>query len=148
MKHEKEDLEKRIKQNEEQKKKLKKENASSEQLEKLIKETKSLEIEKKELLQKEKQAPWNVDTISQPKFSKTIINTKEETKNYDEMNEEEKEQHMKKFIKENEKIIKEYGILRRFDDSKKYLMEHNLLVHEDTGVHAFFHVNDSLIHYF
>lgn len=135
MKHEKEDLEKRIKQNEEQKKKLKKENASSEQLEKLIKETKSLEIEKKELLQKEKQAPWNVDTISQPKFSKTIINTKEETKNYDEMNEEEKEQHMKKFIKENEKIIKEYGILRRFDDSKKYLMEHNLLVHEDTGVH-------------
>lgn len=136
MKHEKEDLEKRIKQNEEQKKKLKKENASSEQLEKLIKETKSLEIEKKELLQKEKQAPWNVDTISQPKFSKTIINTKEETKNYDEMNEEEKEQHMKKFIKENEKIIKEYGILRRFDDSKKYLMEHNLLVHEDTGVHV------------
>lgn len=148
MKHEKENLEKRIKQNEEQKKKLKKENASSEQLEKLIKETKSLEIEKKELLQKEKQAPWNVDTISQPKFSKTIINTKEETKNYDEMNEEEKEQHMKKFIKENEKIIKEYGILRRFDDSKKYLMEHNLLVHEDTGVPAFFHVNDSLTHYF
>lgn len=133
MKQEKDDLEKRIKQNEEQKKLLKKENANSNQLEKLIIETKRLELEKKELLQKEKQAPWNVDTISQPKFSKTIINKKEEAKNYDEMNEDEKEQHMKSFIKKNEKIIKEYGILRRFDDSKKYLMEHNLLVHEDTG---------------
>lgn len=73
------------------------------------------------------------DTLSQPKFSKTIINKKEETKSYDEMTDEEKEQHMKKFIKENEKLIKQYGMLKRFDDSKKFLQEHNLLVHEDTA---------------
>lgn len=133
MKIEKENLEKRIKLNEEKRKKLESEKSGSQSdLEGLIKETEELEIQKNELLQKEKNAAWNVDTISQPKFSKTVINKKEE-KNYDEMDENEKEQHMKKFIKENEKIIKGYGMLRRFDDSKKYLMEHHLLVHEDTG---------------
>jgi cell division cycle protein 37 len=39
------------------------------------------------------------------------------------MSEEEKEQKMKKFVKENEKLIKEYGMLQKFDDSKKFLMD-------------------------
>jgi cell division cycle protein 37 len=47
------------------------------------------------------------------------------------MTDEEKEQHMKKFIKDNEKLIKQYGMLRRFDDSKKFLLDNSLLVHED-----------------
>jgi cell division cycle protein 37 len=103
------------------------------ELKKIEGELKQLQVQKEDLKKKEKLQPWNVDTLSQPKFSKTIINKKEETKSYDEMTDEEKEQHMKKFIKDNEKLIKQYGMLRRFDDSKKFLMENNLLVHEDTA---------------
>ena len=111
--------------------------AEKENLEKeLIKiedEAKKIQLEEQELKKKEQLQPWNVDTLSQPKFSKTIINKKEEKKSYDEMTDEEKEQHMKQFVKDNEKLIKQFGMLRRFDDSKKFLMEHNLLVHEDTA---------------
>jgi cell division cycle protein 37 len=39
------------------------------------------------------------------------------------LSEEEKEKKMKTFVKENEKIIKEYGMLQKFDDSKKFLMD-------------------------
>ena len=30
---------------------------------------------------------------------------------------------MRQFTKENEKIMKEYGMLQKFEDSKKYLMD-------------------------
>ena len=30
---------------------------------------------------------------------------------------------MKQFVKDNEKLMKEYGMLQKFDDSKKFLME-------------------------
>lgn len=119
------------------KQKLTSDVADKEKLEKELKkiedEAKKLQLAESELKKKEKLQPWNVDTLSQPVFSKTIINKKEEEKNYDEMTDEEKEQHMKKFVKENEKLIKQYGMLRRFDDSKKFVLEHNLLVHEDTA---------------
>lgn len=140
-KQEKEKLEDTIKQNEQKRKELKaKLTAAPTEKEILEKEFRELEeqakklaIEEEELKKKEKLQPWNVDTLSQPKFSKTVLNIKEETKNYDEMTDEEKEQHMKKFIKDNEKLIKQYGMLRRFEDSKNFVVEHNLLVHEDTA---------------
>lgn len=103
-----------------------------EELEKLQKASAQLKIKEHELKQEEKSQPWNVDTLSQPKFSKTIINSKVE-KTYDEMTDEEKEAHTKKFFKENEKLMKQYGMLRRFEDSKVFLMNNNLLVHEDTA---------------
>lgn len=103
------------------------------ELAKIEDEAKKLQLAEQEFKKMEKLEPWNVDTLSQPKFSKTLINTKVDTKNYDEMTDEEKEQHMKKFVKENEKLIKQYGMLRRYEDSKKFLLEHNLLVHEDTA---------------
>lgn len=119
------------------KEKLSSETADKEVLEKELKkiedEAKKIQLVEQDLKKKEELQPWNVDTLSQPKFSKTIINKKEETKSYDEMTDEEKEQHMKQFVKDNEKLIKQYGMLRRYDDSKKFLIEHNLLVHEDTA---------------
>lgn len=137
MKIEKENLDKKIKECQEKKNLLEKSQQNESQkkidLEKLIKETELLEIQKRELAKKERNAPWNVDTISKQKFSKTMINKKEENKNYDEMNEEEKEKQMKEFIKSNETKIKKYGMLRRFEDSKEFLLENNLLVHEDTA---------------
>lgn len=142
MEHEKKILEDSIKQNENKKKALQEKlkttsdgsmNELKKELDKIEKEAKELAAKKDEVKKKEQLAPWNVDTLSQPKFSKTVINKKEETKNYEDMTDEEKEAHMKKFIKENESLIKQYGMLRKFDDSKKFLMQHNLLVHEDTA---------------
>ena len=52
----------------------------------------------------------------------------------EELSEEEKEKRMKKFVKENEKLIKEYGMLQRFDDSKKFLMDGRTNLGEDIGV--------------
>merc|ERR1712032_1200172 len=36
---------------------------------------------------------------------------------------EEREKKMKKFVKENESKIKEFGMLKKFDDSKKFMMD-------------------------
>ena len=52
----------------------------------------------------------------------------------EELSEEEKEKRMKKFVKENEKLIKEYGMLQRFDVSKKFLMDGRTHLGEDIGV--------------
>lgn len=137
MKAEKDRLENKLRDNHEKKKKLQEksnlDDKEKKQLEELTKEFVQLEKEMQDFCKREKLQPWNVDTLSQPKFSKTVINKKPEGPSYDEMTEDQKEQHMKKFVKENEKLIKQYGMLKRFDDSKKFLMEHNLLVHEDTA---------------
>jgi cell division cycle protein 37 len=129
-KYAKENLEKKIAENEVLRKKK---DLPKSEIEKLTKEAEQLQIAKSNLLKHESKIPLNVDTLSQPKFSKTVINKKEEVKNYDDMDDEEREQHMKKFVKENENIIKQYGMLRKFDDSKQFLMENNLLVHENTA---------------
>jgi cell division cycle protein 37 len=40
---------------------------------------------------------------------------------------------MRKFVKENEKVLKKFGMLRRYDDSKRFLQENQHLVCEDTA---------------
>ncbi|XP_067000608.1 hsp90 co-chaperone Cdc37 [Anabrus simplex] len=97
-------------------------------------ETQAEEIKKKEedFKKKEKITPWNVDTISHSGFTKTVINRAPQRPD-EELSEEEREQRMKKFVKENEKKLKEFGMLRRFEDSKRYLMENQQLVAEDTA---------------
>ncbi|VVD03608.1 hsp90 co-chaperone Cdc37 [Leptidea sinapis] len=98
-------------------------------------EDKEREIKNKEeeLKKKEKHTPWNVDTISEPGFTKTIINTKPGRPKDENLTEEEKEAKMKKFIKENEKLLKKFGMLRKYDDSKQFLQEHNHLACEETA---------------
>ena len=78
---------------------------------------KKLEVEKEAKLQ-----PLNVDTLSSDGFSKTILNTQPK-RDRNEMSEEERENQMREFVKKNEKEIKEYGMMQKFDDSKKFLME-------------------------
>lgn len=73
-----------------------------------------------------------MDTISKPGFTKTAIN-KLVPKKKEVLTEEEKEKRMKEFIKENEKVLKQYGVLRKYDDSKRFLQEHYQLVCEDTA---------------
>eukprot|EP00095_Tigriopus_kingsejongensis_P009831 maker-scaffold21_size687808-snap-gene-1.15 protein:Tk09831 transcript:maker-scaffold21_size687808-snap-gene-1.15-mRNA-1 annotation:"hsp90 co-chaperone cdc37" len=90
------------------------------------------EKKKREIDQQERLQPWNVDTISKEGFSKTIVN-KPVGKEKNDMTEEEREQFMREFVKKYEKEIKHYGWLKKFDDSKAYLMEHNHLACEDTA---------------
>merc|ERR1719220_2541257 len=75
-----------------------------------------------EVLTEKKKMPKNVDTLSSAGFSKTIVNTATKPK-YEVLTEEEREKKMKQFVKDNEKLMKEYGMLQKFDDSKKFLMD-------------------------
>lgn len=78
----------------------------------------------------EKKMPWNVDTLSKDGFSKSIVNVKPEST---EETEEEKEQKHKTFVEKYEKQIKHFGMLRRWDDSQKYLSDNPHLVCEETA---------------
>merc|ERR1719347_415828 len=88
------------------------------------KAAKNVDKKKKDLEEEIKKQPKNVDTLSRDGFSKTIVNTMAKPTN-EELTEEEREKKMKKFVKENEKKIKDYGMLKKFDDSKKFLMDGN-----------------------
>lgn len=85
-----------------------------------------------ELLKKDRLTPWNVDTIATDGFSKTVINVKEKPKDK-EMTEEEKADQFIKFTQENEKLLQQFGMMRRYEDSKKFLMDHPHLACEDTA---------------
>lgn len=99
----------------------------------LEEEEKKILKKEDDLKKKEKQTPWNVDTISEPGFTKTVINTKPARAKNENLTEEEKEAKMKKFIKENEKFLKQFGMLQKYDDSKQFLVKHNQLVCEETA---------------
>ncbi|EDW68898.1 hsp90 co-chaperone Cdc37 [Drosophila virilis] len=107
--------------------------ALKKELEKIENEGKELDRQENELLKREKKTPWNVDTISKPGFEKTVINKKPPRKAAEDLTEEEREQRMKQFVKENEKLCKQYGMLRKYDDSKRFLQEHLDLVCEETA---------------
>ena len=82
----------------------------------------SVRKKEEEVLTEKKKMPKNVDTLSSAGFSKTIVNSASKPK-YEELTEEEREKKMKQFVKDNEKLMKEYGMLQKFDDSKKFLMD-------------------------
>uniref|UniRef100_A0A0A1WXT4 Hsp90 co-chaperone Cdc37 n=1 Tax=Zeugodacus cucurbitae TaxID=28588 RepID=A0A0A1WXT4_ZEUCU len=121
------DVKERIQKKEGDEAQLKKE------LEKIEKEGKEIDRQEEDLINKERKAPWNVDTISKPGFEKTVLNKQAVRKPDENLTEEEKESRMKKFVKENEKFCKQYGMLRKYDDSKRFLQEHLDLVCEETA---------------
>lgn len=102
-------------------------------MENLELEGKNLNREADELVLEEKKQPWNVDTISKPGFEKTVINTMPKSQQEEELTDEEREKRMKAFVKENEKLLKQYGMLRKYDDSKRFLQQHLNLVCENTA---------------
>ncbi|XP_058717827.1 hsp90 co-chaperone Cdc37 [Poecile atricapillus] len=93
-------------------------------------EEKSWENKLEELRKKEKNMPWNVDTLSKDGFSKSVFNVKPEEK---EETEEQKEKKHKSFVERYEKQIKHFGMLRRWDDSQKFLSDNPHLVCEETA---------------
>lgn len=155
----------------------------------LRKEERSWEQKLEEMRKKEKNMPWNVDTLSKDGFSKALVrghtchtlapatltllapappppwkgwalrprparprwrrpaaspqptpplappqsmvNTKPEPA--EEESEEVREQKHKTFVEKYEKQIKHFGMLRRWDDSQKYLSDNVHLVCEETA---------------
>lgn len=85
------------------------------------------EVEKEERLQ-----PWNVDTISKDGWEKTIINKPQKMKPAP-MTEEEKERRYREFTNKYEDKIKEFGMLSKWDDCKKFLMNEPDLCCEETA---------------
>ncbi|KAF2347961.1 Cdc37 N-terminal domain [Trinorchestia longiramus] len=112
--------------------KQEKKRAAEKQLLDLQTEMEKVQLKHKELEKKEKLEPWNVDTISKEGFDKSLIN-KEVRPRKDNLTEEEREQQMRNFIKKNEKLIKQYGMFRHYDDSKRFMMEHPDLACEHTA---------------
>ncbi|KAK2717960.1 hsp90 co-chaperone Cdc37-like [Artemia franciscana] len=108
------------------------------ELQSLEKEMDKITEEQEEFKKKEKTMPWNVDTISQQKFSKTVINKQEKGKTQEELTDEEKEKRLREFSQKYEKEIKHYGMLRKFEDSKKYMMEHPYLACDETANYLVF----------
>ncbi|CAG9859381.1 unnamed protein product [Phyllotreta striolata] len=102
-------------------------------LQKLEIEENELKKEEDDLKKQEKLAPWNVDTISKPGFAKTIINKKPARPKDEHLTEAEKEARLRNFVKEHEKDLKHFGMLRKYDDSRAFLKSHNQLVCEDTA---------------
>ncbi|XP_041959630.1 hsp90 co-chaperone Cdc37 [Alosa sapidissima] len=78
----------------------------------------------------EKKQPWNVDTLCKEGFSKSVLNIKPENQ---EETEDEKEEKHKTFVEKHEKEIKHFGMMRRWDDSQKYLSDNPHLVCEETA---------------
>lgn len=99
---------------------------------KLEKKDRELLKEKEALEKKEKLTPWNVDTISKEGFTKTILN-KPEPRSEEVLSEEEKEQKQKAFVTENEPLLKQFGMLQKYDDSRRFLLEHSHLACEATA---------------
>ncbi|XP_076000181.1 hsp90 co-chaperone Cdc37-like [Genypterus blacodes] len=97
---------------------------------KIKKEEREMEKKLVEHRRDEKKMPWNVDTLSRDGFSKSVVNVKPET---GDETEEEKEQKHKTFVEKYEKEIKHFGMLRRWDDSQKYLSDNTHLVCEETA---------------
>lgn len=101
-----------------------------EELQQLKTEEKSWEKRGEALCKKEKGMPWNVDTLSKDGFSKSIVNVRPDRV---EETEEQKEQKHKTFVEKHEKQLKHFGMLRRWDDSQKYLSDNPHLVCEETA---------------
>lgn len=111
---------------------LDKEAAESEELKKAEKEFQEAQSKYEEIEKEERLQPWNVDTISHDGWEKTIINEPKKVAPPP-LTEEEKERRYKDFVDKNEDKIKEFGMLSRWDDCKKFLLENHNLCCEETA---------------
>lgn len=102
------------------------------EMEELQKQEDEFKQKEEELIKKEKLTPLNIDTICKEGKSKTIIN-KLEPRKPENLTEEEKVERLQKFTAENEKLIKKFGMMRKYDDSQEFLLENPHLACEETA---------------
>lgn len=77
--------------------------------------------------------PWNVDTISKPGFTKTIVNVPKTLPTEENLTEEEKNKRLETFINTNKSKLKVFGMFKKYKDSQEYLQKNPELVCEDTA---------------
>jgi len=99
------------------------------QMKDLEKELEKVNMKAKEMEKKERLEPWNVDTISSDGFSKSLINKDMKRRPCD-LTEEERTEEMRVFVKENSKLIKQFGMFKNYNDSLKFMQEHVHLASE------------------
>lgn len=113
----------------------KSEASNSAEITKLVKELEEegakVSLKEDQLRSKERKMPWNVDTISKPGFAKTILNKQPKLQTEEELSEEEREERMREFVAQYEEECKEFGMLRKFEDSKRFLNSKPHLVNEN-----------------
>ena len=102
------------------------------ELSELEKQEAEYKAKEEDLKRKERMTPLNIDTICKDGKSKTIIN-KYEPKKDEDLTEDEKADKQVKFNKDNEKVIKKFGMFKRYEDSEEFLKEHPHLVCEETA---------------
>ncbi|KAJ0051150.1 hypothetical protein NL108_014618 [Boleophthalmus pectinirostris] len=100
------------------------------ELQKLRKHLQKFEKMLEEHRREKKKQPWNVDTISKEGFSKSVLNIKAEAP---EPTDQEKAQKHQSFVDTYSSQIRHFGLLRRWDDSQRFLSEHPHLVCEETA---------------
>lgn len=80
----------------------------------------------RELEEKERLQPWNVDTIGHEVWSKSIINKATDKKQTSEPKEDEEESYKKmvKYFENNESLLMEFSLLEGFEKLEAFLLEH------------------------
>nr|ADG65127.1 hypothetical protein [Drosophila pseudoobscura] len=101
--------------------------ALKKQLEKVEKEGKELDRLEHDMMLKEKKE-LEVDKICKSFYKKIGINKSAGRKPDEELSLEE----FQEFVKENKELCKQYGMLRKYEDSRRFLEEHQQLVCEET----------------
>jgi len=88
------------------------------------------EFKKKEeaLKLKDQETPWNVDTICKDGFSKTAINKITKEENISNLSDDDFMKVQRAYQDKYEKELKEYGMLSKAEESKKFLQNHPQLV--------------------
>jgi len=98
----------------------------------LEKQEEEWQRKEEELKKKDKMTPLNIDTICKEGKSKTIIN-KVEPRRKEELTDEEKTERQLRFTKENEKLVKKFGMMRKYEDSQEFLLEQPQLCCEEAA---------------
>lgn len=77
--------------------------------------------------------PWNVDTISKPGFTKTIVNTPKDPVPEENITEEDKAKQLETYINNNKSKLQTFGMFKKYKDSQEFLQKNPQLVCEDTA---------------
>lgn len=90
-------------------------------------------INEAKLANDEKSEPWNVDTMSKEKETRTIINTPKKIEDLSKLSDEERAELYKKFVSENEAKIKQFSMYTQMRDAEQFLKQNPYLACEFTA---------------
>lgn len=87
-----------------------------------------------EIAKKERLQPLNIDTIGHEGFSKCRINVIEPPQKV-ELSDEDRAKEMKDFVEKNRNQLLKFSMLKKWDDSKQFLLEYPELCCDNTANH-------------